>query len=326
MLVQKLLTFDFYAVNNFLSFFFLRYEYVWILFCAVKFKVGFFFFFFVSFFFKKVNISFLYEWAILSYNYDHVICIYLLLFYFILFFCKFDYYISFIYINSVLWLGVFLGGQWALYAYRWGFYWNRDIIEYTELLFIFLILKIIHVKKSFHNFFCIMIDLYFILLLMLLMRRGFIKSIHNFFNKLLINDSYYYINTIIIIILNIIRLLVIFCYILIFFNKFLFFFLPYNHVLLFWVLFLLTKFCAVKKLFYCIFVVNSISYTYFYVLRCRIGVFFFFFKVFIYNVWYDFFSLMYNYIDHIEFFIVYISYSLFLIAFGIFLVFFENYV
>jgi hypothetical protein len=304
----------------------MNYEYIWILLCTVNFKVSFFFYYFNIFFFKRICISFLYEWAILSYNYDHVICIYTFLFYFILFLYKFDIYISIIYINSVLWLGVFLGSQWALYAYIWGFYWNRDMIECVELLFIFWSLVIIHQKKSFNKFFYIFINLCFVLLLMLVMRRGFLKSIHNFFNKFLVSNSYIYFIVGIFFVINIYCFLGFIYYFITFLIKIIISFLPLNHMLLFWILFLFLKFYLVKKLIYCFFVIDCVNYIYIYYLKYKINVFFFFFKAFVYNVWYDFQSLSYNVIDHVRLFVVYISYSLFFIIFNVILIFIESYV
>lgn len=135
---------------------------------------------------------------ILVYIFYSIIC-YLILYIFILnniFFLKKLSYITKIYLIknlnklyvkliNVICLAILLGSWWAYQELSWGTWWNWDLIEIINLVYLVISLKLIHTKfyKKINNLnFNLIINILHILVLFILIRYSILQSIHNFLN------------------------------------------------------------------------------------------------------------------------------------------------
>jgi hypothetical protein len=272
---------------NYLGFkwFFNKYEffiYIYVYITFFGFQI--YFFFFKSFFFFFKLFFFLKnDWVFLSYNCNHSVLIYNFLYLFLSFLFKDNFYCSVLYVLLYFFLGFVLGGQWAFFAHRWGFFWSQDFIELLELIVGLFYIYYFHVKSL--N--CLEINFvycfFYFLIIILLIRCGFFISNHSFFNLLLFNNFYLFSLTYMISSLWSIFDKLVVKFLLIFPLKLIKIFWFSSHSVFFWVYFAFYKFFSMNYNIHCFFWDKYAVVSYFYKLRFIAFDYIYFCKFFISN-------------------------------------------
>jgi hypothetical protein len=286
----------------FFKYFFNKYEFIVFLNPYVNFFVSFISFFWENtFFFVQVFQVFLGEWAFLSYNYDHSIIIYMCFYLFLCLTLKNNLYFNMFYLIAFFFLGFILGGQWAFFSIRWGFFWNRDFIEIVELIIICNCVYYCHMKSIYYIKLGIMYHILYCLVIIFLIKCGFFMSNHSFFNLLLVNHfcliRLVYITLLLYNSINCLMLKFLFFIII----KLLNFFYNLNHKVIFWFFFSFLKWFYLNNRLVCFLLDEHVSINFFYTSQIVTHIYIFVYNSFVYDFCFnidgpDFFleNLLYN--------------------------------
>lgn len=112
-----------------------------------------------------------------------------------------------LYINliNIISLAILLGSWWAYQELSWGTWWNWDLIEIINLVYLVISLKLIHsqIYKKINNLnINLILNIFHILILFILIRYSILQSIHNFLSANIQNQYNIYILSLFLIIVN----------------------------------------------------------------------------------------------------------------------------